>query len=247
MCAFDLLAAVAGKLLLEGESPLTPNKIIGTPDPHAAKDTIKKEQLNVVKPVKEKACDIGSCSENTLGPDLLAQGQVAPKDCSPAAKSAPSGPTHVILKCDTSNKEACTEKQFPYIDKLHKGKSKDGTLVHRNASNPCSLEDKMDVDAKLHALASSDNSVKVPCCGDHILHNSFSPKCRDEKLLVDRDVDENSSGCTNPSNPSITTNKALRHQGLGHRKIRKQLATRFWKVATAITKDRELSHTGMLL
>jgi len=244
MCAFDLLAAVAGKLLLEGESSLTPNKI-GTPDAHTGKDTIKKEQLNDEKPIEDKACDIGSCSENTLGPDLVAQGQATLKECSQVVKSALSGPTHVILKCDTSNKQACTEKKFPCIDKLHEDKTKDGTLVDWNASNPCGLEDKVDVDAKPHVLASSDSSVKVPRCGDHILCNSFSPKCRDEKLLVDRDDDENSSGCTNPR---ITTNKALRHQGIiGHRKIRKQLATKFWKAATTMAKDRELSNTGTLL
>jgi len=243
MCAFDLLAAVAGKLLLEGESSLTPNKIIGIPDAHIGKDTVKKEQLNDEKPVKDKACDIRSCSENTLGPDLLSQLQATPKECSHAVKSASSGPTRVNLKCDTSNKETCTEEQFPYIDKLHEGKSRDGNLVDRNASNLFILEDKMDVDAKPHALASSDSSDKVLRCGDHILHNSFSPICRDEKLLVNRDDDENSSGCINPR---ITTNKALRHQGIGHRRIRKQLATRFWKVATTMTKERELSNTGTL-
>lgn len=240
MCAFDLLAAVAGKLLLEGESSSTPTKTIGTPDAHCGKDaTAKEEHHNDEKPVKNKACDLGRCSERALSPKLVSQEQVK---CSQVVKSAPLGPNHVLLKYGTSNKEADIEKQFPHIDKLFDGKVIDGTVV--NASNPCSLEVKMDVDAKPHVLASSDSSVKVPHCGDHILHNSFSLQCRDEKLLVGRDDDENSSGCTNPR---ITTNRALKHQGIGHRRIRKQLATKFWKVATTMTRDRELANTGMLL
>ncbi|XP_020240782.1 telomere repeat-binding protein 3-like isoform X2 [Asparagus officinalis] len=239
MCAFDLLAEVAEEILLEGET--SPNKIIGTPNANSGKDTIKEEQLNDEKPVKDRACDLGSCNENLLGPDHVAQGQVSPKKCSQVVLE-PSGAAHALLKSDTFNKEGCSDKQSTYTDKLFGSNVKDETIVDRNASNTCSLVDNTDVDTRLHALTSSDSRVKVPHCGDHILRDSFSPQYRDEKLLVDRDDDENLSGRTNSS---IVNNKTLKNQGIEYSRIRKQLATKFWKIATTIRKDRDLSNADV--
>lgn len=229
MCAFDLLAAVAGKLLLEGESSSTTNKVIGTPNAQSGKETIKGEQFDDEKPVKDKAYGNRSCSESTFGPHFVTQGLAISKACSLVVKSNPN----------VSNKEACTEKRPSHMDELYENNVKNVTLVDRNASNRCSLEDRMDKERTLHGLATSNRSVKIPFCGDQIPLNSFSPKLQDEKLFVYKDDDENSYGCTNPS---FSTNKALRDQGTGHRK---QLATKFWKVATTMTKDRELSNTEM--
>ncbi|XP_020274364.1 telomere repeat-binding protein 5-like isoform X2 [Asparagus officinalis] len=100
------------------------------------------------------------------------------------------------------------------------------------------LEDPMDLDAKPPpALVSSDSSVEVP-----ISRNSPFYKCRNGMDIVDDD--ENSSGCTHPS---ANIAKAFRPQRIGDSRIRKLLASNFWKVPLATLKDGELSNTDVEL
>lgn len=228
MCAIDLLAAVAGKLLLEGEGSLGSIKATGLPDPYNLK--VKVEQDNVEKQLKNEAFDVGSCTESTLGYNNISQREVGNVSKLLSTTLAP-----IIMKSDTSSRNVCTEKPPLIVEKSTNFNY--GTVVYKNDSDPCSLKNNLGLDAKTLAFVSSSSSVKVPPCGDSIICSRSFPKCREEKLAVDRDDDENLSGCTQPS---FTTNKALKPRGLGERRIRKQLATKFRKVAPTMTKDREL-------
>ncbi|XP_068668515.1 telomere repeat-binding protein 5-like [Aristolochia californica] len=62
MCAFDLLATVAGKLLQEKET--SSSQLVGQTDLAIEKDNIKKEKQDIVNPFKQEPYDQGSCDES---------------------------------------------------------------------------------------------------------------------------------------------------------------------------------------
>ncbi|KAJ6803577.1 telomere repeat-binding protein 2-like isoform X1 [Iris pallida] len=233
MCAIDLLAAVARKLLLEGEGSFGPST--GGPDPCNLK--VKQEQDNAESQLRNEAFDLGSCTGSTLGSNNVSQREV-----SNVAKllSTTLTPSPIITKSDTSSRNVCTEKPSLAVEKSDNFNY--GTVVYKNDSDSCSLHNNMGLDAKPLAVVNSSSTVNTPLCGDGIICSRSFPKCRKGKLAVGRDDDENLSGCIQPN---FTNNKALKPQGLGERRVRKQLATKFWKVAPTMTKDRELPKTDV--
>lgn len=264
MCAFDILATVAGKLL-ETEDSATPFSSPGTSNPTSAK--VKQELSNEGKSPVAKELDYRSCNNGALGSDgqgiYNANGHLM-------TSSTPSGCSSVFVKPDTSEKNAFARKSLVSDKRVEVGhalgtvlekcsidrRSPDsmyclqallqaevgmsGNLIHRNVSGMCSMEDAMDVDAKPPALVSSESSAEVPPGGVH-MSNCFVSKHREhlEDVVVrDRNDDDNSSGCTHPS---TMPSKAFRPQRVGDRRIRKLLGSKYWKVAPTTLKDRELS------
>ncbi|XWS28821.1 hypothetical protein CRYUN_Cryun25bG0104400 [Craigia yunnanensis] len=94
-------------------------------------------------------------------------------------------------------------------------------------ADTCPLEFPVVVDGKPPALVISDNSGKARSCGDHNPLSSFPAK-RDDVNVVSRDDDEKSSGCTHPSPIKKSFRPTPR---IGDRRIRKILASKYWKVA----------------
>nr|CAD1828683.1 unnamed protein product [Ananas comosus var. bracteatus] len=83
----------------------------------------------------------------------------------------------------------------------------------------------MDLDVKPSALVSSGSIAEAPLYRNHFPSCSSSPKCRDgTKPIVDRDDDENFSGC---ARPSTITSKVYRPHCIGDRRVRKLLAPKF--------------------
>ncbi|KAL0460334.1 UNVERIFIED_CONTAM: Telomere repeat-binding protein 5 [Sesamum latifolium] len=76
MCAFDLLASVAGKLLLDGESPASAHTSCGKEQPATLEDSIGKEEKDENKPLEEKSCDRDCYERNFLFTELVSE---APK------------------------------------------------------------------------------------------------------------------------------------------------------------------------
>ncbi|KAJ6803008.1 telomere repeat-binding protein 5-like [Iris pallida] len=225
MSAIDMLAAVAGKLLLEGEGSLG-SRTTGVCDAYNL--NVKRDHT---KPLKNESFDMGSCT-NTLGSNDTSQWEVG-NDVKLLSTVVMPAPT--IIKSDTSSRDVCTER--PSLSTKKSNSFISETAVYTKDLDPCGLENRMDVDARLLSLV-------VPLGNDSVLHSRSSPRCREDKLAVDKDDDKNSSGC---AQPSFTTNKAFKPRGLGERRSRisKQLATKFWKVAPTMTKDRELSKTDV--
>ncbi|PSR86718.1 Telomere repeat-binding protein [Actinidia chinensis var. chinensis] len=269
MCAFDLLATVAGKLLLEGQSSASAsNTQNGKEMCTIVEDSIKKEQQGAYKTSKVEVCDQGSCGRSFFVSELVSQ---APglhhisKEFSHAHIDDCSGLASVITSSDGSDKVDSSDKLISGKSKNQTGnfaskvevassgcESFDGTIEDENkeqtkmelpktgnASNStkadmCSLDDLAVRFRKSHALVSLDNSVKLPLGTDHVHTGSF-PTCRDDVNLVIRDDDENSSGCTLPSTMKKTFRPSPR---IGDRRIRKLLASKYWKVTPKL-KDGE--------
>ncbi|KAL2239560.1 telomere repeat-binding protein 2 [Sesamum indicum] len=76
MCAFDLLATVAGKLLLDGESPASAHASCRKEQPAALEDSVGKEEKDENKPLEEKSCDQNCYERNFLFTELVSE---APK------------------------------------------------------------------------------------------------------------------------------------------------------------------------
>ncbi|XP_044482755.1 telomere repeat-binding protein 5-like isoform X2 [Mangifera indica] len=263
MCAFDLLATVAGKLLLDKQTP--PISSNGSTDENQSavvKDSQKKEMQDENKQWKVETPNQGSWDRGFCVSELVspAQDQKYSRKESPCnQEDAPLRLASVITTSD------CSEG---FVDqKLVNGKAKNemGILASKVEVGPSGYREygdcKIEVETKesikdeLHktgkvqfgtkvgdgkspALVSSDSSVKLPLCRDDSPHNSF-PVSQDYVNVVSRDDDENSSGCTHPN----TTKKSSRPAPcIGDRRIRKILASKNWKVGPKL-KDVTLSST----
>ncbi|XP_057480798.1 telomere repeat-binding protein 5-like [Actinidia eriantha] len=255
ICAFDLLATVAGKLLLEGQGSASSSNIQNRKEMCTiVEDSIKKEQQGADKASKIEFCDQGSCGIHHIS-----------KEFSHAHIDYCSGLASVITSSDGSDTVDSADKLVDGKNKNQPGnfaskvevassrcESFDGTIENENkeqikmelpttgnASNStkadmCSLDDPAVRFRKSPALVNLDNSVTLPLGTDHVHSGSF-PACRDDVNLVIRDDDENSSGCTLPS----TMKKAFRPSPrIGDRRIRKLLASKYWKVTPKL-KDGE--------
>ncbi|KAK9279583.1 hypothetical protein L1049_013262 [Liquidambar formosana] len=275
ICAFDLLATVAGKLLLEGErSPTTSNTSSGKDRCVIVKEEDKKDRPHEEKPLKVEPCDQGSCDRSSFVSEL--DSQTYNQNCS--LKESPhhqndncSGLASVITSSVCSGKVShpenlgigegkneigslaskvdvgsfeCMESSDHNLEdetkrQINVETHKSGKVLIGTGADMCNSDDPVVWDGKPLAQVSSDSSAKVPLCRDHSPRGSF-PLCRDDVKLVSRDDDENSSGCTHPS----TTTKSFRSAPrIGDRRIRKLLASKYWKFAPKL-KDEELSNTG---
>ncbi|KAJ4832134.1 hypothetical protein Tsubulata_038674 [Turnera subulata] len=272
LCAFDLLAVVAGKLLLEGESsPSSSNSSAEKDHSGVVNDGVKKECQDEDKLSKVETHDQETPSRNlfvseTLLPvheqnhcskeflysqdDLslgLASGVTA--DCAEVsnADNLWNGKGKNEMATFASKVEVSSSECRGLPDckvgietkRLVKEEPHNSDKVpSASVENTCSLEDQAVWDRKGPALVSSDSSAKAPLRGNYVPHSSY-PTNRDIVNVVSRDDDENSSGCTHPT----TTKKFFRTAPrIGDRRIRKILASKYWKVSPRL-KEMMLSNT----
>ncbi|KAK9154318.1 hypothetical protein Sjap_001798 [Stephania japonica] len=265
MCAFELLATVAGDLLQERDNCAHSNASLGIAGPVIAQDTVKQEPHDKEALLKLEPCDPGSCDESVFVSDGALQGHNG--NCTSKAsthvsyvegfeiasnsdfsakvscveRTTKDGNQKVNLSCKVSV-SACNESSSK--DKFSHGieqqlASDEQKMVNGTAQDTCSSEYVIDLDNKPPALVSSDSSAEVPFSGDHI-PCSYFPKSWDNVQLVTKDDDENSSECTQPSTRTMNAFRSLSR--IGDRRIRKILASKYWKVAPRL-KDRELSNS----
>ncbi|XP_011035293.1 PREDICTED: telomere repeat-binding protein 5-like isoform X2 [Populus euphratica] len=244
MCAFDLLAIVAGKLLLDKESaPSSSNTSADKYQCAVVNSAVKYEWQDEEKPLKVEACDQGSAARNFFVSDLP---QVHGQGRSSAEKLR-NDKSKNDIGTFASKVEGVSSEYGEFGDcklevetkravKDEPGKS--GVVLSSTAADMCSLDDPVVLDAKPPALASLDSCAKVPLCRNHI-PNSPNLTDRDDVNVVSRDDDDNYSGCTHP----ITKKKFFRPAPrIGDRRIRKILASKYWKVAPKF-KDATVSNS----
>ncbi|KAF4387875.1 hypothetical protein F8388_005492, partial [Cannabis sativa] len=266
MCAFDLLATVAGKLLLEKESTPASSNTSNQKDKCIIVDQDRHDG-NVA--LKVETCDQGSCDRKPFVSEQVSQ---APSvNHSSKKPSFPKNDDHSSFTSimTTSN---CSERLVAINSDASKIKNEVGSscsqiegLSMYRESGDCKLEGETKTLVKDESnntgkvligtaadrrsseyptvfkgkplvLPTSDSSAKAPLCGDHVPQTSL-PSTRDDVKVVSRDDDEKSSGCTHPS---TTTRYLKRVPRIGDRRIRKILASKYWKVGSKF-KDETLS------
>lgn len=254
MCAFDLLTTVAGKLLLEGES--TSNSS-GKDQSAVVKDTIETVKEDEDTPLKENPCNercqergffisqivseapvINHClskSTDTLsGPASV----ITSSDCSEKLGSAEQ---FINGERKTENRNCSTKVEHELSGcrdfssctlgaeskkQVKLNLSNDAMVTTNKRAAVCSSEFPDPWDRKRSMLVASDNTVKLSLSTDPDPFGSF-PVIRDDVQLANKDDDEKSCGCTQPS----TRNKAFRPAPrVGDWRMRKLQASKYWEV-----------------
>ncbi|GMI92158.1 TRF-like 2 [Hibiscus trionum] len=236
--AFDLLATVAGKLLLDKESAPATNNTWSAEDQYAVEtNTVKEERADVNQSLKLETLNQDSYNAEFFASELVPQ----TSDPNYSSKKSPSLRNGAPIA--TSD---CLER-FD-AQKLMNGKIKNemgglafnvetgpygyvcetsGDCIRPVSENEVLLDDALVLDVKPPALVSSDTSINARSYGDHNPLVSFPAKW-DDVNVVTRDDEEKSSGCTHPSSPLRNPFRSSLH--IGDRRIRKILALKYWKV-----------------
>ncbi|KAL8470505.1 hypothetical protein ACS0TY_033126 [Phlomoides rotata] len=229
LCAFELLADVAGKLLQESDSSVS-----STVDVQLG---IPKEKNEKVLSVDEKASrlesfDHRSCAESSFDPETSIQKLPLAENDSVSEHASLCASSNILKKfdsdsklgiCEINNTEGCLEHSQDdknQVDKLHKG-------------NTSTVKDPNEECVNSNMLIKSDGSVQLPLYRDPI-PDALLQKHRNNVKLGIRDDDENSFGCKKPS-PKIGLSR--------HRRIRKMLTSKYRKIAPKM-KSCELYHAG---
>lgn len=254
MCAFDLLTTVAGKLLLEGES--TSNSS-GKDQSAVVKDTTETVKEDADTPLKENHCNercqergffisqivseapvVNHClskSTDTLsGPASV----ITSSDCSEKLGSAEQ---FINGERKTENRNCSTKVEHELSGcgdfssctlgaeskkQLKINLSNDATITTNKRAAICSSEFHDPWDRKCSMLVASDNTVKLSLSTDLDPFGSY-PVIRNDVQLANKDDDEKSCGCTQPS----TRNKAfMPAPHVGDWRMRKLQASKYQEV-----------------
>lgn len=230
--AFEILAAVAGNLLLEREqsTPLKADKI----DQHTVnKNTDKREWKDAGQSMKLNAGVQRSSDNNAFSFVALSQKhhQNKPEMMSVIAnsKNAPRYGKYFGQKLDGVRK--------PEVEQC-----KVGNLTNSKGSHRISRKEPMELHRKPPTLVSSDSCYKASSSKDCRILGSFAGH-QVNLDLVSRDDDENSYGCSQHG----TTKKAYRPKlHLGDGRIRNMLESRPNRAASNSKEGRHFNTNGRI-
>ncbi|KAJ9684280.1 hypothetical protein PVL29_016659 [Vitis rotundifolia] len=270
ICAIDLLATLAGKLLQESESSSASSNVAAGKDRlNISKDGIKQKLQHDDKPLKGECLDQGSCE------GIVFVSELASQDLSPkyTVKQFPHAVHDAILDCtsavassDYLDKVGCDVKMVTCKSKnifgkvpckVERGSPDCGETcgdLESGAEIRQEAEGKESGGLTMANRCSSKDSVEL-CMKNPVQINSDS----NVKLSLNRDSIPNASfpkhrndvkiGIIDDDENSYRCNqhgtkiKAFRSSPcIGDQRIRKLLTSRYWKVAPKL-KDCELSNT----
>ncbi|GAB2234038.1 hypothetical protein Droror1_Dr00003274 [Drosera rotundifolia] len=249
--AFDLLATVAGKLLLEGENSVAV-KITGEDQEIDVEDAVQEEnESDEFKPPGIESLDKGSSRSNLFVKEPGFQADTLHNSC-----AEPEAPCLAAVTTDHLSKISSfqnivqnnDENELKILPSEVEGRVKEqqqcmginnGQVSFHVWPDLCGPEDPMILDGKPPALISSDSCAKVSLSEDCYQHGSLS-LCRDNVTLVSRDDDENSSGCTQRSTTMTATRLPRCSSEL---RIKNPLAFEYSAAALKL-KDGDLSDSG---
>ncbi|KAK6929353.1 hypothetical protein RJ641_005558 [Dillenia turbinata] len=265
ICAFEILATVAGKLLLERESCSSSNVTLGNDQLGYVKDAAEHEQLVEVRIVgkdcfnQEKCRESHEYNEKDLSYDEVdkdmeqACGMSKPTLLEDGTKlvscshcSSPEKPSRKLDRgSPTSYGKSFNSRVHNEIEaQLEVEKETARNLVCEDMVRSCILEDQVDLCIKYPSTISSDCSADEPTCTDLSLRNSFFRSRNDVNLGCRDDDDDKFSGC----NPHSANIKAIGPKHCMDRKIKRLLSAKYWKAAPKLQEfelcntDGELKH-----
>lgn len=233
MCAFDLLATVAGNLLADQDNSSN------VPNTNAAKakkrKSVKEEHFDEILPPKDVALekDVGSGSVSAFprqATNCLAENSSTRNEAESILESLTMKPNLLakIPECGSYGIHHPGSSSSAEPEQVQQAEPK---VIRRQIDGHAvayGISDSVDVDGKPLALVSSDSSSCVPLSSRDKEHQTSSLYQGEVQHTADRDDDENSSGCTHPS---TIENKGCKPQYLGNHRIRKLLASKVRKAA----------------
>ncbi|KAH6827237.1 hypothetical protein C2S53_000757 [Perilla frutescens var. hirtella] len=270
LCAFELLAAVAGKLLLESESSSSSN--VAERKSQLGNSRYKNEKLQPKddKALKSESFDHGSCAESAFVPKISAEEHNLLSNF----KGIPQAEKdHVVEQTIVHASSDLLEKNdFDIKLGMCQEKSLDENATCKIGSSNCigeSFNSKVESGSEVqledgknqigHLSMANTSTVNDPI-GEYVNTNDLSnpessvkfplyrdsipgallQKCFNNVKLGIRDNDENSFRC----NKSSTKSRPLRPQPrLVRHRMRKMMASKYWKAAPK-QMDYELYNIG---
>ncbi|GFY83600.1 TRF-like 9 [Actinidia rufa] len=272
ICAFELLAAVAGKLLQESERSDSSNAVEGKVSSGIHSDEIKQKQLEEGEALRSECLDQGSCVESAIASGLAAQKRNLKStsrefshsiydnvfECNsitfrsdfskkvghdlklgvPDNKKAVDKSPSKVEAVSPNYGESCDDYIDGGTERRLEAEGNHNRNVDLTVDNTYSLKYPTEIRVDTFPLINSDSSVQLPSHRDSVPNASF-PRHRNNVKVGSRDDGENSFGCNRPSSKI----KAFSPQPcLGHRRRRKLLTSKYWKVAPKL-KDCEFSNS----
>ncbi|PIN01336.1 hypothetical protein CDL12_26159 [Handroanthus impetiginosus] len=262
-CAFELLAAVAGKLLEETESSASSNIAEGKFPVGICTDEREKMQLIDDKALKSESFDHGSCAESAFIPEVSAQEhnllsnfkglRQDENDC--VAEHTSVHESYDLQEnidcdiklgiCEDKNSDGCklggsVSVGDSYDRKLESGSENEKNQIgYISMANVSTVKDPIGECVNTNVLINSESSVQLPVYRDSV-HGALLQKHWNNVKLGIRDDDENSFGRKKTS----AKIRPFRPQPrMGHRRIRKTMASKYWKAGPRL-KDCELYNTS---
>ncbi|KAG6665801.1 telomere repeat-binding protein 4-like isoform X1 [Carya illinoinensis] len=258
LCAFELLASIAGKLLQESESSASSNA--SERSDHATGKNVKQEHQVEDKPFKEGWIYQGRCGDGYFAFEVASQNichkSTLKESCSHADSDGILECNSIINNSDCSRKVSANVSEFgtKYSEveggSSHFGESFDANVnneierqqevqgLETEGANTCSSKDSMELCQKPTAVINTDSNVGLPLCEDTASDACFS-RYRNDVMLGSRDDDENFSRCFKPRTKAKDFRSPSR---IAERRIKKFLTSRYWKAAPKL-KDCELSRS----
>lgn len=258
LCAFELLAAVAGKLLQESESSTSSN-------------VAEKMELKDDKTFKSEKFDHGSCAESSFIPEISVQERnllsnfkgIPQVETDYVAEQTSVHPISDSLEkidcdiklgiCEDKNGDenttckiggpVCVSNSFNHkVESKSEDLSDDekNPLGYLSKANTSTVNDPIGECVNTNVMINSESSVKFPLYRNSIPGSLLRKRWNNVKL-GNRDDDENSFGCNKSSTKSI---RPLRPQPrIGRHRMRKMMASKYWKAAPKL-KEYELYNTS---
>ncbi|KAL1125085.1 hypothetical protein V6Z11_A13G019900 [Gossypium hirsutum] len=216
ICAFELLASLAGKLLEEGESFASSNASAGHDHVSVVKDVELETQYDD-KPLKTECVEHVSCDASVVTSDWTTENSDNSKEPKHSENNAILEPTltkappacsekinddlmYTIRKCNvgygsfTGNLDGCSPDFGDLCDDI----SENGVKREVEANN-CLTMDPLELSMTFPSPINSDRDVKLPSHSDSVPNASFS-RHRNDIKLGSRDDDEKFSRFNKLSN-----------------------------------------------
>lgn len=251
-CVFELLAALAGKLLQESESSASSNASEGNNQPAYSQCVVEKERQDEVKPLTEDRIHNGSSEECILMTEVGSQKssekrlEIAETDCVVESISAYNNSDCLEkVKADAKSEFFKWENKFGHhsnelVEVPNDHEAGSSGFKGLSLDNKFSLKNPLELCVNSPALVDLNSDVKSPFCGELVPNASFSRHGNDANLGFIDDDDENFIRC----NKVCTKSKAFRApQCIAQQIIRQRLTSRSWKVGPKL-KDCEHSRSG---
>ncbi|XP_045826196.1 telomere repeat-binding protein 4-like [Trifolium pratense] len=236
VCAFEILASIAGKLLEESESSASSNASEAN-----SQGVIVQDRQDEGKPSMMEGIHQGTCTDSIFTTDVASQN----RDQKPLlhVKSDFSLEKVEIANVKTETVESYN-KYGSYTNRLVEAPENFRESCNRKIkkgfrSDKCGLKDRLELYMS-PSLADSKTNVKYPLHRKPFPTDSFAKRGNGIKIDF-RDDDENFLRCTKV----CTKSKAFRSpRRMAHRRIKNLLSSKYWNVAPKL-KDCELSRSDL--
>lgn len=267
VCAIEVLASLAGKLLQESESSASSNASDGNHQLASGQGAVEQESQGEAKPLVAEGVHHGSCAESAFMTEVVSQNSSqkyhgkAETDAVPECTSV-TNPADCCKKIESNIKpEICKWDQIQHyssrlaeaprnfresynnsnINNGFKREQEAGSsgIEESSLADKCSLKDHSELRVNSHPISNSVRKIKYPFSKGTSANSSFSDYGNNSKVGF-RDDDENFIRC----NKISTKPKAFKppHRNV-RRRIRKLVKTKYWKAAPKL-RDCELSRSG---